>query len=249
MKALNPYSIALGTALLAFWEIAARLWGGNFFPPLSTTMVALWNNAGTIALEVVFTLLRAVAALAIDIALMVPLGIVVGRTPAVARFVEPVINLLRPLPPPAIAPLAILFAGVGSGAKIGVIAYAAAFPILLNTIDGVRAANPTLVQVARSLRLTRLETMWSVNLPETLPVIFTGIRLAVTVALLVSVVSEMLLTTNGIGVFILRAQERFEIANELAGIVVVACLGVAINTLFMRLDRHFSHWHYATRGH
>ena len=140
----------------------------------------------------------------------------------------------------------ILFAGIDSGAKIAIIAYAAAFPILLNTIDGVRASNPTLSYVARSLRLTRLETMFYVNLPEALPVIFVGIRLAVSAALLVSVVSEMLLTTNGIGVYILSSQEHFKMADGMAGIVAVACLGFAINAIFMKLDRRLSHWHYAT---
>ena len=139
---INWYAFVFGCALLAGWEIGARVFGGGFFPSLSQTLVAFYVNASGIMSQIGFTLLRAGAALGLDIVLMIPLGILIGRSALVARFIEPVIALLRPLPPPAVAPLVILFAGIGSGAKIAIIAYASAFPILLNTIDGVRASNP-----------------------------------------------------------------------------------------------------------
>ena len=98
---INWYAIIFGCVLLAGWEIGARVFGGGFFPTLGQTLIALDRNAGTILSQVGFTLLRAVAALGIDIVLMVPLGILIGRSKPVARFIEPVIALLRPLPPPA----------------------------------------------------------------------------------------------------------------------------------------------------
>jgi len=153
---------------------------------------------------------------------------------------------LRPLPPPAIAPLVMLFAGIGDGAKITVIFYTAAFPILIHAIDGIRGTHPLLHTVSRSLRLKRSEALWWVDLPATLPVIMTGIRLAVAAALLVSVTAEMLLSTNGIGVYLLRSQETFRIADGLAGICVIAVVGWCINAGFLALDRRLLAWHYAT---
>lgn len=103
-----------------------------------------------------------------------------------------------------------------------------------------------LTSVARSLRLKRWETMWFVDLPSTLPIIMTGIRLAVSAALLVSVVSEMLLTTDGIGVYLLRSQELFRISDGLAGVLVIATVGWLVNLMVMRLDQRLLRWHYAT---
>ena len=96
------------------------------------------------------------------------------------------------------------------------------------------------------LRLNRREALWHVDLPATLPVVMTGIRLAVAAALLVAVTAEMLLSTDGIGVYLLRSQETFRIADGLAGIVAIACVGWAVNAAFLHIDRRLLHWHYAT---
>ncbi len=141
-----------------------------------------------------------------------------------------------------------LFAGIGDSAKIAVITYAAAFPILVHAIDGVRGIHPMYTTIARALRLTRIESRFSVDLHAVLPVLFTGLRLAIASALLVAVTAEMLMSTDGIGLFILHAQERFEMANGLAGILVVAIVGWLVNRLLMYADSHLLGWHYATTG-
>lgn len=240
------YPIIFAALLLLLWEVTARLSGNHFLPSFLDTLAALRNNFGLIISQMGMTLLRAAIGLGIAAATMIPFGILIGRVRLLGEIFEPVVNMLRPLPPPAVAPIAMLFAGTGDAGKIAMIVFACAFPILLNTIDGVRASHPMLTNVARSLRLKRWETMWFVDLPSTLPIIMTGIRLAVSAALLVSVVSEMLLTTDGIGVYLLRSQELFRISDGLAGVLVVATVGWLVNLIVMRLDRRLLRWHYAT---
>lgn len=232
--------------ILAIWELGARALASPNVPPFSVVMQALADNSSVIVPQILRTLRRALIALAIAIVTMVPLGILIGRIRWLGDLLEPIIDLLRPLPPPAIAPLVMLFAGIGDAAKITVIVYTAAFPILINAIDGIRGTHPLLHTVSRSLRLNRAEALWNVDLPATLPVVMTGIRLAVAAALLVSVTAEMLLSTDGIGVYLLRSQETFRIADGLAGICVIAAVGWAINAAFLEIDRHLLHWHHAT---
>ena len=248
MRRLNVPAIVLCLLLLGAWELAARAGQNSFFPPFSTVLAALWANGGVIAAQIVDTLRRAAIGLAIAVAVMVPFGALIGRVRFLGDIFEPLVNMLRPIPPPAVAPIALLFAGTGDAGKIAMIVYTCAFPILIGAIDGVRANHPMLTNVGRSLRLSRLEIMAFIDLPAAMPIIMTGIRLAVAAALLVSVIAEMLLTTNGIGVYLLRSQENFRIADGLAGVVAIAVVGFVVNDLFLRLDRRLLAWHYATTG-
>lgn len=245
---LNLPAVFFSLLLMMLWEAGARAAGNPFFPTLEAIGAALFVNAGTIAAQIVETLRRAAIGLGLSCLVMIPLGAAIGRIRLLGDIFEPIVNMLRPLPPPAVAPIALLFAGAGDGGKIAMIVFTCSFPILIGSIDGVRANHPMLTNVARSLRLSRLETIALIDLPSALPVIMTGVRLAVAAALLVSVISEMLLTTNGIGVYLLRAQENFRIADGLAGVVAVAFVGFLVNYLFLRFDRKLLAWHYATTG-
>ncbi len=240
--------MALIGLLALAWEALPRLTGSIHFPPFSDVVNAVLVNAPEIAWHVMHTLRRAASGFALALITMVPLGIIIGRSRILAQIVEPVIDLLRPLPPIAIVPVVMLFAGIGDAAKISVITFAAAFPILIHAIDGVRSVHPMYALVGRALRLTQTESRFMIDLHAVLPVIFMGVRLAIANALLVAVTSEMLMSTDGIGLFILHAQERFQMAKGMAGIVVVAVLGWLINRAVILVDRKLLHWHHATTG-
>lgn len=242
-----PPLVLLAT-LAIVWEIVPRATGSIHFPPLSAVLHALVVSAPEIAWHIMHTLRRAATGFALALVTMIPLGIVIGRNRIFAQILEPVIDLLRPLPPIAIVPVVMLFAGIGDTAKISVITFTAAFPILIHAIDGVRGIHPMYHVVARALRLTLNESRFLVDLRAVAPVIFTGVRLAIANALLVAVTSEMLMSTDGIGLFILHAQERFQMAKGLAGIVAVAVLGWLINRLIIAADRRLLGWHHATTG-
>jgi ABC-type nitrate/sulfonate/bicarbonate transport system permease component len=247
-RAIDWPPVVLILLLLGAWEVVPRLVGAGQFPPVSNVLVALWQDAGEIARQVAHTLRRAAFGFLLAAVTMIPLGIVIGRSRGLAAVLEPVIDLLRPLPPIAIVPVVMLFAGIGDAAKVSVITFAAAFPILIHAIDGVRGIHPMYSTVSRSLRLAPLEQRFSVDLHAVMPVLFMGLRLAIASALLVAVTSEMLMSTDGIGLFILHAQERFQLASGLAAIVVVAIVGWAVNRLLQVVDRRLLAWHHATTG-
>ncbi|QBQ98864.1 ABC transporter permease [Paraburkholderia pallida] len=243
-RRINWPGIVLLAVLGAAWEISARWIGSPNYPGLFDVVGALYRHAGDLTQALGVTLVRAGAGFALALVTMLPLGICLGRLRALGAFFEPLIDLVRPLPPLAIVPVVMLFAGTGNAAKILVVFYGAAFPILINAIDATRATHPLLVNVARSIGLSRSEIMWRIDLPAALPQIVSGIRISVALSLLISVSAEMLLSTNGIGNFIVEAQQQFEIAAGLATILVIAVAALCIETVFYRIERRLLAWHH-----
>jgi len=233
---------------LLAWELSARQADSVNFPSFLRVVQSLWQERNALMPEFLITLSRAASGLALAIVVMVPAGIAIGRIRAVGAVCEPLINLLRPLPPLAIVPVVMLFAGPGSLAKIIVVFYGASVPILLGTIDGVRDVHPMLSRVAASLRLSRLETMRLVDLPAALPRIVAGIRLGLAVSLLIAVSTEMLLSADGLGTWLVRSQESFRIADALAGLLVIAIGSLLVNALASRIERMVLRWHHMQLG-
>jgi ABC-type nitrate/sulfonate/bicarbonate transport system permease component len=153
--------------------------------------------------------------------------------------------LIRPLPPPAIIPVMMLFLGIGEAMKIIVIAFACSFPILINTMDGVRSVEPTLVDTAKTFGRNRYEIILQVIFPASLHQIFTGLRVALPIALIVDIVSEMVGALNGIGRFILVMQRSFNIPEMYAGVFLVAIVGYGLNSLLRYLNTALIGWHKA----
>lgn len=233
---------------LVLWEAMARRAASPNFPGFLAVTQELWVQRGALLPEAFITLWRAAAGLALAVLVMVPAGILVGRIRLVGAVCEPLINLLRPLPPLAIVPVVMLFAGPGTAAKIAVVFYGASIPILLGTIDGVRDVHPLLTRVSASLRLSRREAMFLVDLPAALPRIVTGIRLSLAISLLIAVSTEMLLSADGLGTWLVRSQESFRIADGLAGLLVIAIGSLLINGLAARAERALLRWHHLRLG-
>lgn len=230
--------------LLILWQLVSLIKGSPLFPGPYEVAVAAVKNWGAITSQLGITLMRAAIGFALALVTMVPLGIALGRFHTIGKLFEPLINMIATLPPPAVIPLVMLFAGTGDTAKIVIIAYAAAVPLLINTYEASHSLHPVLNRVGKSLRLNNLETMLLVDLPTSLPMIASGARLAIASSLLVSVTSEMLLATNGIGVFLQRSQEYFKIDAGLAGIAAISLVGLIINSLAFRLEKRWLFWHY-----
>lgn len=248
LKNFNWPGLVFTVALLFAWELLAKAVDSPSFPGFLAVLHALAQNGPDMAWQMSITLGRGVAGFALALAVMLPLGIFVGRTPRIGRYIEPAIDLLRPLPPLAVVPVAMLFAGTGSAAKISVIFYSASFPILINAIDATRSTHPLLLDVGRSIGLSRAEIMRLIDLPAALPQVMSGVRLGLAVALLVSVSSEMLLSTDGMGNYLMRAQEQFQISGGLAGILTIALVSLAINAVVLRIERRLLAWHHVRHG-
>ncbi|MGD0236239.1 MAG: ABC transporter permease [Syntrophorhabdales bacterium] len=235
--------------LALLWEIVSRnkLISPLYFPPISRDLVAFYQLMldGTLPLEVIRSLGRIFGGFFLAVAVMVPLGIVMGLFKPAYNLFEPITELIRPLPPPAIIPVVMLFLGIGEAMKIIVIAFACSFPILINTMDGVRSVEPTLVDTAKTFGRNRYEIILQVILPASLHQIFTGWRVALPIALIVDIVAEMVGALNGIGRFILLMQRRFDIPEMYAGIFLVAIVGYALNALLRFLNKSLIGWHQA----
>lgn len=244
----NLGPVLLPLVLVLLWALVAARIQSPLFPGPWKVVLAAEQHFFTILTELIATLRRVGLGLTFAIVTMVPLGIFLGRLRLLGQIFEPLIDMLATLPPPAIVPLVMLFAGTGDAAKVTMIAFAAAVPLLLNTFEASKLRNPMSNLVARSLHLSRWETMREVDLPAALPMILTGFRMAVAAALLVSVTSEILLATDGIGVFLQRQQENFQIAGSLAGILAISLTGLAVNALVLRLERAVLFWHYREGG-
>ena len=216
--------------LIVLWQLLSLHLASPLFPGPMKVAFAIVNNFNVIVKEIGHTLLRAAFGFALAAVLMIPLGVVLGRIPVIGRLLEPIMDMLATLPPPAIIPLVMLFAGTGDWAKIVIIAYAAGVPMLN--------------RVAKSLQLSRLETMLYIDLPSSWPMIATGARLAIASSLLGSVTSEMLLATNGIGVYLQRSQEYFRIDAGIAGLFFISLAGLLINAAMAKLERRWLFWHY-----
>ncbi|MFO1221206.1 MAG: ABC transporter permease [Burkholderiaceae bacterium] len=235
-------------ALLVVWELAARRAASPNFPGVLAVLDALRVSWAMLLQEMGITLLRAAAGLLLALVTMLPLGVFIGRVRAIGDFIEPLFDLLRPLPPLAVVPIAMLFAGVGSAAKVMVVFYGACFPIVLSTVDAVRSAHPMLTTVARSLRMSRREIMLEIDLPAAMPQIAVGVRIAVALSLLISVSAEMLMSTDGIGNVIMRSQEQFRIAAGMAALIVIAVTALIVNGAVARAERRLLRWHHGQQA-
>ena len=238
------WSLAVPAAILVAWQLGSVIYATPLFPGPIKVAYAIAQNFNVIVSQLGFTLIRAVVGFAVAVVLMIPLGIFLGRVRIVGRILEPIMDMLATLPPPAIVPLVMLFAGTGDWAKIVIIAYAASVPLLMNTYEASHSIHPMMSRVAKSLQMTRFETMRLIDLPSSLPMIATGARLAIASSLLVSITSEMLLSTNGIGTYLQRSQETFKIDAGLAGIAFISLVGIIINALVFRLEKRWLFWHY-----
>ncbi len=234
--------------LLVLWEITAAC---EFFPPMSfprisSIMSTWWQLAisGELLGEVLPSLWRMFAGYFIGVMIGVLIGLMMGYIPFFYNLLEPITEVLRPIPSPAYLPIVILFLGIDDEMKIFMVAFASLFPVLLNTYSGVRSVDPIQLQTARTFGLSGRKLLTQIVLPASSPYIFTGMRISLAVALIVMVISEMVAASNGIGYFILSAQRGFKIRDMFAGVLTLALLGYVLNRLFLIIENRVLAWHY-----
>jgi ABC-type nitrate/sulfonate/bicarbonate transport system permease component len=242
---LNGFAFLL--LLLGLWEVAGRNgWVHKlFFPPASKILASFFDIvlSGHVLSHVGVSLWRAGLGYALAALLAIALGVLMGYWRAAYEAGEIVIELLRAIPPPAIIPVAIIFLGIGDQMKVFIILFSCSFPILVNTMDGVRGVDPVLIRTARTFGLSGRQIIWKVVLPAASPLIMTGLRIALAIALILVVISEMVGATSGIGYFILDAQRSFRIPQMYAGMLVLALLGYLLNRGFLLADVRLMAWH------
>jgi ABC-type nitrate/sulfonate/bicarbonate transport system permease component len=248
MARFNWKGICCLILLLAGWELIAQaqLINPLVVPPLSKILGILGELifSGQIPMQIALSMKRAAAGYFLAAALFIPLGILMGLSQRVFRFFAVIVEMLRPAPPPVVIPVAMLFFGLEDQMKIFVIFFSCTWPILLNTLDGVRNLDPVLLNTAKTFGLSRGRIVWQVVLPACAPQIATGLRVSLPIMLILVVISEMIGSTDGIGYFILDSQRRFKVAQMYAGMFALALLGYTLNQAFNLMYRVLLPWHW-----
>jgi NitT/TauT family transport system permease protein len=233
-------------ALALIWETFPRLGlvDATFLPPLSEVLVAWWDLArsGQLWEHTQASLTRSLAGFALAVVVSIPLGLLIGWYKPVAKLLSPLLEVFRNTAALAILPVFVLILGLGETSKIAIILYACAWPILLNTVSGVRTVDPLLIKSARSLGLGPLSLFQKVVLPAAVPTIFTGIRLAGAYSILILIAAEMVGAKAGLGYLINYAQYNFAVPDMYAGIITISGIGLIVNQLLILTERHFSTW-------
>ncbi|PWV50248.1 ABC transporter permease [Nocardiopsis sp. L17-MgMaSL7] len=235
---------------LLLWEAAPRvgLVDRVFLPPLSEVLVATADlaSSGQLWAHVSASLSRALAGFVLAVVVAVPLGLLIAWYRPVSDFLMPVLELFRNTAALALLPVFVLILGIGEASKVALVVFACTFPILLNTVTGVRTVDPLLVKAAVSLGFGPLALFRKVIVPAAVPSIFTGIRMAGAASILVLVAAEMVGAQSGLGYLINSSQLNFQIHDMYAGILSIALLGVTLNGGLVVLERRLSRWRTTT---
>jgi ABC-type nitrate/sulfonate/bicarbonate transport system permease component len=250
-------AVAVIVALLA-WQAATMAAGSLFFPtPLAILlrMRELWLSGppqhlfltAAVGGDIVPSLARMLGGWALAAVAGVALGVAIGRLRLLAEIIDPSLQFLRAVPGPALVPIFLILLGTGTTMRVSLIAFGSVWPILLNTVEGVRTVDPTHLRTAEAFRLPRRARLFRIVLPSALPKIMAGLRVSLAIALILMVISEMIASTNGIGYEITRSLDLFRFTDMWANIVLLAVVGFALNGLFNAVERRVLRWHAASR--
>jgi sulfonate transport system permease protein len=239
-------SLSVLLALLAIWWAASHgAWVSRvFLPTPEATLASLHEGlaGGDLAAQTLATLQRMVLGWGLASLLGVLLGAAIGISPRLRAWVGPTLEIVRPLPASAVMPLAISIWGLSGGMVLAVVAFGAMWPVLLATVHGFAAVHAGHREVARALQLSNAAFVFKIGLPNALPDILGGLRLALTVSLIVSVVGEMIASQSGLGQAILLAARSFRASELFAGILLLGGIGFASNALLALAERRLLNW-------
>jgi ABC-type nitrate/sulfonate/bicarbonate transport system permease component len=238
----------LPAVLIAVWWVVSADSTSFYWPPLSTIVDAFgptWFE-GQLTSDVVPSLLRLGSGYLIALVAGIAAGAAIGSSPVLRAIVEPVLEFLRATPPPVLVPILVLFMGIGDGMKIMVIVSGAIWPILLNTVEGVRAIDEVLRDTARSYQFRRRARLRLV-LRGASPQIAAGARQALSISLILMVISEMFAASNGLGFSIVQFQRSFAIPEMWSGILLLGLIGVALSLLFRLVESRALAWYHGQR--
>jgi sulfonate transport system permease protein len=240
----GPAAVLLAFVLL-WWAASHAGWVSKvFLPTPEATLQSLREGLGrgdlleysraTVARMLQGWLLASIAGVA--------LGALIGSSASARAYLQPTLEFMRPLPASALLPLAISVFGLSPGMVLSVVVFGAMWPVLLATVHGFAAVEPRLQEVARCLQLSRGAFVWKVGLPNAMPDILAGMRLSMTVSLIVAVVGEMIASQAGLGQAILLAARSFRASELFAGIVLLGSIGFGSNFLLSKLEKTFLKW-------
>jgi NitT/TauT family transport system permease protein len=243
---------ALPILLVLLWEISVRFgWiDVRFLPTPSQIVVNYWEllSSGEILRHTKASLSRVAIGLSLATVSGIGLGVAMGASARCRLYLDAVLELLRPVPPIALIPLAIFWLGIGDESKVFLIFIACFFPVLVNTLNGVQGADPTLVNLYRTMGATPMQTLWTVLLPSALPQVLAGLRISAGISLIVLVAAEMVGAYDGLGYLILYSERTWQLESMFVGIITISVIGYLLNQVFLTLGYRSLHWYYREHG-
>jgi NitT/TauT family transport system permease protein len=232
--------------VLSLWEFlpAAGIVNPKFLTPASEVFRTLWQliQAGELHRHFLVSLKRIAFGLGLAMVVACPLGLVMGWFRGLELSIDAPLQAGRQVSALALFPAFILFFGIGELSKIVIIFWASVWPVLLNTITGVKSIDPLLIKSARSMDASELTLFRKVVLPASAPSIFTGVRLGASYAFMVLVAAEMIGANAGLGFLVLNSQETFKIPEMYAAITALGLFGLTINNLLLSFEKRVSRW-------
>ncbi|MER7777708.1 ABC transporter permease subunit [Streptomyces sp. NPDC096191] len=244
------FALALPLALVAVWWVSSAGSQDVYWPPLRTVLESfpeVWTGERWRG-DVLPSVLRLAAGFALAAVVGVAVGTLVGSHRRVRAVCEPVLEFLRAVPPPVLVPVIMLFAGIGDTMKIVVIAAGCVWPVLLNTVEGVRAVDAVMAETARCYGVTGVARLRHVVLRAASPQIFAGLRQALSIGIILMVISEMFAASNGLGFTIVQFQRSFAIPGMWTGILLLGLLGFVLSVLFQLVERRALGWYHGLRA-
>lgn len=244
---------------VAGWEAGTRAAGSAFFPPPSTIftrMYHLWFSGPATHVfltsgatqNVLPSLGRMAAGLVASVVVGIGFGLLLGRSERMFAYLDPAFQFARVIPPPTLVPVFIVLFSLGFEMQVASIIFSAIWPILLNTADGASSVDQLQMATAKVFRLSATDRLFKIILPATMPKIFAGLRLSLSLALILMVFSELLPgTTNGIGFEMSDAQSRSDLPTVWSAVVLLGILGYIFNMLLLAVERRALTWHRAAR--
>jgi ABC-type nitrate/sulfonate/bicarbonate transport system permease component len=251
MKTLKQvlYFVGLPILLILLWW-ALTIGEVNFFTPkpgqLVETFGKVWFSERFFE-DVLPSIIRLFIGLFAAILFGIVLGVLIGSVRWLRRLFEPLLEFFRAIPPPVLVPLLLLLIGVNDTMKVVVIVSGAIWPVLLNTVEGVRAVDEVLGDASRVYGLTGFARLRYLVLPSASPQIMAGVRQSLSIGLILMVISEMFASSSGLGFTIVQFQRSFAIPEMWSGIVLLGLIGIGLSFIFQFVERRVLHWYHGLK--
>ncbi|GAA3756050.1 ABC-type nitrate/sulfonate/bicarbonate transport system permease component [Spinactinospora alkalitolerans] len=242
--------LALPVALILLWWWISASSGMYYMPPpdvIATTFADVWFSERFFE-DALPSVARLLTGFALAAVLGVGIGVALGLSPRLRALTEPVLEFLRAVPPPVLVPLLILLAGISTSMKLLVIVSGCIWPILLNTVEGVRAVDPVLADTCRCYGVRGRRWLTTLVLRSASPQIMAGMRQALSIAIILMVISEMFASSSGLGFTIVQFQRSFAIPEMWSGIVLLGLIGFLLSLVFQFVEKRVLVWYNGVRA-
>jgi ABC-type nitrate/sulfonate/bicarbonate transport system permease component len=242
--------VTLPAVLFAIWWFASAGSVDFYRPPLERILVAFADTwfGPRLREDVAPSLARLLIGYGLALVVGIGLGVVIGLAPRLRIAVEPVLEFLRAIPPPVLVPILMIFAGIGNGMKVLVIISGCVWPILLNTVEGVRGVDGILADTCRAYGITGWARIRHFVLRGASPQIMTGARQALSIGIILMVISEMFAASSGLGFTVVAFQRGFQIPEMWSGVLLLGMLGVVLSWAFRLVERWILAWYHGQRA-